>query len=142
MKSCSKPALRLMSDYRLRIDEIKDDAVFTIYSRWLESVQARGNGKSASLRKLQSSIRAHLARIEKASAGVCRGETGQYWDPEPIIASAVQLGEKICLGRHEVHFVGAAPQSPRTGFRKRRRRKRHPKCSFTRVGEFSPKGVH
>jgi hypothetical protein len=42
MKSCSKPALRLMSDYRLRIDEIKDDAVFTIYTRWLESIQARG----------------------------------------------------------------------------------------------------
>ena len=42
MKSCSKPALRLMSDYRLRIDEIKGDAVFTIYTRWLESVQARG----------------------------------------------------------------------------------------------------
>jgi branched-chain amino acid transport system permease protein len=39
-------------------------------------------------------------------------------------------------------IVGAAPQSPRTGFRKRRRRKRHPKCSSTRVGEFSPKGVH
>jgi plasmid replication initiation protein len=37
-----KPALRLMSDYRLRIDEIKSDAVLTIYTRWLESVQARG----------------------------------------------------------------------------------------------------
>ena len=27
-----KPALRLMSDYRLRIDEIKGDAVLTIYT--------------------------------------------------------------------------------------------------------------
>ena len=36
-----KPALRLMGDYRLRIDEIKGDAVLTIYTRWLESVQAR-----------------------------------------------------------------------------------------------------
>jgi hypothetical protein len=37
-----KPALRLMSDYRLRIAEIKGDAVLTIYTRWLESVQAKG----------------------------------------------------------------------------------------------------
>jgi hypothetical protein len=37
-----KPALRLMSDYRLRIDEIKGDLVVTSYTRWLESVQARG----------------------------------------------------------------------------------------------------
>jgi hypothetical protein len=37
-----KPALRLMSDYRLRIDEIKGDVVVTSYTRWLESVQKRG----------------------------------------------------------------------------------------------------
>ena len=37
-----KAALRLMSDYRLRIDEIKGDLVVTSYTRWLESVQARG----------------------------------------------------------------------------------------------------
>ena len=69
--------------------------------------------ESGSLRKLQSSIRAHLARIEKASAEVCRRETSQYWAPEPIFDSAVQLGKKICLGRNEMHFVGATSQSPR-----------------------------
>jgi plasmid replication initiation protein len=37
-----KPALRLMSDYRLRIDEIKEDAVVSSYTRWLECVQVRG----------------------------------------------------------------------------------------------------
>jgi plasmid replication initiation protein len=37
-----KPALRLMSDYRLRMDEIKGAEVITSYTRWLESVQARG----------------------------------------------------------------------------------------------------
>jgi plasmid replication initiation protein len=37
-----KPALRLMSDYRLRIDEIKGAEVITSYTRWLESVQASG----------------------------------------------------------------------------------------------------
>src|ERR1700731_1609536 len=33
-----KPALRLMSLYRLRIDEIKGNAVITSYTRWLEAV--------------------------------------------------------------------------------------------------------
>jgi hypothetical protein len=37
-----KPALRLMTDYRLRIEEIKGGAVFTSYTRWLDSVQAKG----------------------------------------------------------------------------------------------------
>jgi hypothetical protein len=37
-----KPALRLMSDYRLRIDEIKGEVVVTSYTRWLETVQTRG----------------------------------------------------------------------------------------------------
>jgi plasmid replication initiation protein len=33
-----------MNVFRLRIDEIKEDAVVTSYTRWLESVQARGTG--------------------------------------------------------------------------------------------------
>jgi hypothetical protein len=33
-----KPALKLMSFYRLRIDEIKEDVVVTCYTRWLEAV--------------------------------------------------------------------------------------------------------
>jgi hypothetical protein len=37
-----KPALKLMSFYRLRIDAIKEDEVVTSYTRWLESVQVRG----------------------------------------------------------------------------------------------------
>jgi hypothetical protein len=44
-----KPALRLMSDYRLRIDEIKGNSVVASFTRWLESVQAIGSGKSGSL---------------------------------------------------------------------------------------------
>ena len=37
-----KPALRLMSIYRLRMEEIKGAEVVTSYTRWLECVQARG----------------------------------------------------------------------------------------------------
>jgi plasmid replication initiation protein len=37
-----KPALRLMTDYRLRIEEVKVDKVITSYTRWLECVQVCG----------------------------------------------------------------------------------------------------
>jgi plasmid replication initiation protein len=37
-----KAALRLMSDYRLMIENIKDAEVITSYTRWVESVQVRG----------------------------------------------------------------------------------------------------
>jgi len=40
--SLLKPALRLMSYYRLMIEEIKDAQVITSYIRWVESVQVRG----------------------------------------------------------------------------------------------------
>jgi hypothetical protein len=36
-----KPALRLMSDYRLRIDEITGAEVVTSYTRWLASAEVR-----------------------------------------------------------------------------------------------------
>jgi hypothetical protein len=36
-----KPALRLMSDYRLVIQEVGGPAVHTSYTRWIESVQLK-----------------------------------------------------------------------------------------------------
>jgi hypothetical protein len=38
-----KPPLRLMSDYRLRIDEIKGAEVVRSYTRWLSSVETIGS---------------------------------------------------------------------------------------------------
>ena len=37
-----KPALRLMTWYRLVVEEISDDALTTSYTRWLDAVQVRG----------------------------------------------------------------------------------------------------
>jgi hypothetical protein len=37
-----KPALELMSFYRIRIDEIKEDAVVISHTRWLEAVIVKG----------------------------------------------------------------------------------------------------
>ena len=40
-----KPALRLMTLYRLAIDEIKDSQAITSYTRWVDAVQVRGAEK-------------------------------------------------------------------------------------------------
>ena len=37
-----KPALRLMTAYRLMIEEIKDAEVITSYTRWVDAVQVKG----------------------------------------------------------------------------------------------------
>jgi hypothetical protein len=37
-----KPALQLMNVYRLRIDEVKEGAVLTSYTQWLEAVIVKG----------------------------------------------------------------------------------------------------
>jgi hypothetical protein len=54
-----KPALKLMSFHRLRIDEIKEDHVVTSYTRWLESVQVRG----AENQEVYVSFSPHFERI-------------------------------------------------------------------------------
>ena len=37
-----KPTLRLMTGYRLVIQEVEDPEVLTSYTRWMESVQLKG----------------------------------------------------------------------------------------------------
>jgi plasmid replication initiation protein len=37
-----KPALRLMTSYRLAIEEIKDSRGITSYTRWVDAVQLKG----------------------------------------------------------------------------------------------------
>ena len=41
-KNLLKPALRLMTWYRLVIEEITDSEVITSYTRWVDAVQVRG----------------------------------------------------------------------------------------------------
>src|SRR5277367_4868922 len=47
-----KPALRLMNLYRLRIEEIKDAAVVTSYTRWLELRSSEGREKPRSFERI------------------------------------------------------------------------------------------
>jgi hypothetical protein len=63
-----KPALRLKSDYRLRIDEIKGARG---RHQLHPMVGVRGNdriGKSGGLHCIQSELRTYLARIEETSS--------------------------------------------------------------------------
>ena len=129
-----KPALRLMSDYRLRIDEIKGAEVVTSYTRWLEAVIAAGNGKSGSLRNIQSTIRAHLAGIQEATPPVHCQRTGQSRTTKPIFDSLVQLGQKVRISRYEAHLVGGLAKSARVAVSKRCGRKDHPRSSVADLG--------
>jgi hypothetical protein len=54
-----------------------------------------GNGKSRSLRDVQSAFRAHLAGIEKATSPVRCRRTGQYRATQSIFDKALRLGEKV-----------------------------------------------
>ena len=59
-----KPALGLMSDFRLRIDEIKGAEVVTSYTRWLASVETRG-AEIRSLFSVQPELRAQWLESKK-----------------------------------------------------------------------------
>jgi hypothetical protein len=41
-KNLLKPALRLMTNYRLVIEEIEDGKVISSYTRWVDAVEVRG----------------------------------------------------------------------------------------------------
>jgi len=63
------------------------------------SCDREGNGKSGSLRDVQSAVRAHLARIEKAPCGVCFPKTGHSRTAEPIFDTLLRLAKKYVEAR-------------------------------------------
>jgi hypothetical protein len=103
-----KPALRLMSDYRLRSTRSKVPK-----SSPLAGVRgSEGIGKSGGLRCVQSEVRTYLARIKEASPGVRFPETSQSRVEESVFFEIVRFGEKARHGWKEEPFFGAAPKSP------------------------------
>jgi hypothetical protein len=140
-KNLLKPALKLMSFYRLRIDEIKGGrSRYQLYP--VAGIRpSEGTGKSGSLCDVQSVFRAHLAGIEETVAGACCQRTCQYWPAKPIFDSPVQLGEKVRIGKEEAHLFGRTSEGARAGIGKRRRRKCHPRTSAPCLGELSPAGI-
>ena len=129
-----------MSDYRLRISEIKGDAVLTIYTRWLESVQARGTVNqevyvsfSPQFERIWLESKKHLPEyVAEEPANI--GLRSQYslrlysWAKK-----YVSVGTK-CISLEQLR------KSARFGVGKGRGRKRHSRGSATALGQFSPEG--
>jgi hypothetical protein len=94
-----KPALRLMSYYRLMIEEIKDAEVVTSYTRWVDSVQVReGENQEVYLAFSPRFERIWLESKKRLPEYVAEkpaniGLRSQY------ALRAVQLGEKVRYGR-------------------------------------------
>jgi hypothetical protein len=67
-----KPALRLITSYRLVIEEVTGAEVITSYARWVDAVASEESGLR-SLCNIKSKLRAHLVRIKEAPPGLrCR----------------------------------------------------------------------
>ena len=85
-----------------------------------------------------STLRAHLAGVERAPSGISCQRTGQYWTTQSLFDKAVRLGEKIRIGRKKARFVGGLAKGARAGVGKGCGRKRHPRASTSGLGELSP----
>jgi hypothetical protein len=133
-----KPALRLMTNYRLVIEEIKDGEVISSYTRWVDAVQVKGADNQEVLFNIQSALRAHLARIEEATCRLCYTETGEHGTPKPVCSPIVWLGEKSTSGSGKSVFQWSNSTSARARVSKNADWKYHPAGAFRGMGEPAP----
>lgn len=85
-----KLALRRMSDYRLRVEEIKGSEIITCYTRSLESVQTRG----AETQEVYLTFSPHLERIWPESKKRLSPTTGKYRTFEVSTRFGFTVGRK------------------------------------------------
>jgi hypothetical protein len=69
-----KSALRLLTLYRLRIDEIRDGKAVMIYTRWLEGVQVKDESVSVTLNSAESQRKRQTI---KGRSKALKSSTGQ-----------------------------------------------------------------
>jgi hypothetical protein len=102
-----KPALKLMSFYRLRIDEIKADAVVTSYARRLESVQVKGTENQVVYVTFSPQFERIWLESKKRLPKFVAKEPGQHWNfglrnlqpsrlPRTVLSSGCR-GQGSCL---------------------------------------------
>jgi hypothetical protein len=119
-----KPALRLMTAYRLVIQEVTAAEVFTSYTRWLECVQLKEDTKevyvtfSPRFERIWLEARKRLLdyRDQKPANAALRSQ---------VLSAPLQLGEKVRRGRSQDYFAGGAPTGVRPGGDQGRGGKRH-----------------
>jgi hypothetical protein len=82
-----KPALRLMTAYRLMIQEVTGADVMTSYTRWLECVR-KGRHGAGSLRSVQPALRSQYSlRLYSWAKKHVEGEaqtSNYFWDAVPL----------------------------------------------------------
>jgi len=103
-----KPALRLMTAFRLVIRDVTEGAVTTSYTRWIDSVQVR----ELEILEVYVTLSPHFERTwleVRKRLPVHGAEAGQYGAPEPVSAPALQLGKKVRRERIPNHFSRGAP---------------------------------
>jgi plasmid replication initiation protein len=128
-----KPALRLLTLYRLRIDEIRDGKTVTSYTRWLEAVQVKDESVSVTLNSRFKHIWLEVKKrlIDSVEQTASPGFRSQYairffsWAKKHVGTTRVSLDEiRKVLGLESVkdedgNLIREAPLSLWANFRQR-----------------------
>jgi plasmid replication initiation protein len=128
-----KPALRLLTLYRLRIDEIRDGKAVTSYTRWLEAVQVKDESVSVTLnprfKRIWLEVKKRL--IDSVEQTASPGFASQYairffsWAKKHVGTTRVSVDEiRKVLGLESVkdadgNLIREAPLSLWANFRQR-----------------------
>jgi hypothetical protein len=136
-----KPALRLMTWYRLVIEEIHDSHVTTSFTRWLDAVQVRG----ADDKEVYVTFSPRFEHLWLES----KKRLLKYADQKPAQMElrsqyAIRLygwaKKHVTVGK-KTRPIGAAPKSARAGIGKRCRGKLHSRGSVADLGEPASEGL-
>ena len=95
-----KPALRLMSDYRVVLEEVKGAELVTTYTRWLETVQVRGVDDQEVYLTFSPRFERIWLESKKRLPEYVAKRPGKYWTLKPVCSSPVRLGQKVRRGRN------------------------------------------
>jgi hypothetical protein len=109
-----KPALRLMTYYRLMIQEVTGTEVVISYTRWLEAVIVKGTENQ----EVYVTFSPQFERISletKSAFRVIFPRTGQFQTPESIFDSFFRLGNKVRRWRIPAYFAGGTSTGVRPG---------------------------
>jgi len=108
-----KPALRLMTWYRLKIEEVIDGRAATSYTRWVDAVRVRG----AENQEVYLTFSPRFEHIWlESKRRLLEPKASQYWTAQPVCPASLRLGEDVWLGRNLAHYIRATSHSARAGF--------------------------
>ena len=131
-----KPALQLMTSYRLVIQEVTGAEVLTSYTRWLESVQLRG-GENQEVYVAFSPQFEHIWLNRRNVSWITWSRNRPILGSEASMAAAVQLGEKV--RRVETKSISLEEFEKFSDWsRSKIRRKGHSRIVFADLGEPAP----